>query len=43
MLYDLLRRWQARRRKRDALREIRRNGWRSPYLGDGRRKVRLWM
>lgn len=31
---------RSRRRKHDALREIRRNGWRSPYLGDGRRSLR---
>lgn len=38
MFVYLLRLWQARRRREQALREIRRNGWRSPWLGDGRRK-----
>ena len=36
MLYYLLERIRARRRKAAALREIRRNGWRCPWLGDGR-------
>ena len=40
MLHYLLTRWQARRRKHAALAEIRRNGWRSPYLGDGRRSLK---
>lgn len=39
MLYwrECLRAW---RRKQWALHEIRRNGWRSPWLGDGRRRLR---
>ena len=40
MLMYIIRRWYAYRRKAHALREIRRNGWRSPWLGDGRRKWR---
>lgn len=40
MLYYLLERIRARRRKAAALREIRRNGWRCPWLGDGRRRLR---
>ena len=39
MLIFLVRFLASRRRKREALREIRRNGWRSPYLGDGRRSL----
>ncbi len=41
MLYYIFRRLEARRRKAYALREIRRNGWRSPWLGDGRRRFFL--
>jgi len=40
MILYLMRRWAAARRKAYALREIRRNGWRSPWLGDGRRSLR---
>ena len=40
MFIFLVRFLKAYRRKQDALREIRRNGWRSPYLGDGRRSLR---
>lgn len=40
MFIFLVRIFRARRRKYEALREIRRNGWRSPYLGDGRRSLR---
>lgn len=40
MIMYVLRRWQACLRKRAALGEIRRNGWRSPWLGDGRRSLR---
>ena len=40
MFMYILRRWCAYRRKTAALREIRRNGWRSPWLGDGRRSLK---
>ncbi|MEI3429173.1 MAG: hypothetical protein V8Q82_08150 [Christensenellales bacterium] len=40
MLYYWLERIRARRRKAAALREIRRNGWRCPWLGDGHRRLR---
>ncbi len=40
MFIFLVRFLASRRRKYAALREIRRNGWRSPYLGDGRRSLR---
>lgn len=36
MLFYLKERLRARARKRAALREIRRNGWRCPWMGDGR-------
>ena len=39
MIYMLFRAMSAHRRKAEALREIRRNGWRCPYFGNGRRKV----
>jgi len=37
MLYYLLRRARSLRRKADALREIRRNGWRCPWMTERRR------
>ena len=37
MMMYLVRRWYACRRKAAALREIRRNGWRSPWLGEDHR------
>ena len=40
MFVYFFRRWLFLRRRHYALREIRRNGWRSPWLGDGRRS--LW-
>lgn len=40
MFIYLVRRFRSHRRKCLALREIRRNGWRSPYLGDGRRSLK---
>ena len=40
MFVYLMRRFFFLRRKSNALREIRRNGWRSPWLGDGRRSFK---
>lgn len=36
----LIEKWRFRRRRREALQEIRRNDWRSPLLGDARRRLR---
>lgn len=43
MLYYWKERLLSRRRKAQALRQIRRNGWRSPWMGDGRRTLRWWI
>ena len=43
MWYYFFNRFLAHRRKAQALREIRRNGWRSPWLGDGRRTLKWWI
>lgn len=40
MFYYMKERFRARRRKREALREIRRNDWRCPWMGSARRTLR---
>lgn len=45
MLYYIIRHVQETKEKNDALREIRRNDWRCPYLQEKNRRLRLcyWM
>ena len=45
MLYYIIRHVQETQEKKEALREIRRNGWRSPYAAPFHRRFRLsyWM
>lgn len=40
-MYYIIRHVQETKEKNDALREIRRNNWRCPYMGDGRRHWKL--
>ena len=41
MLYYIIRHMTETREKNDALREIRRNNWRCPYICDGGRRYTL--
>lgn len=41
MLYYVIRHVQETKEKNDALREIRRNNWRCPYMVDSRRHLRI--